>query len=241
MSTPRKPDLDQLVTALTANGRPDELAGRDAALDAFRTANQPDAAGRATARRWRAPFRRTLALRTRLAAAGAALVVAGAAAAAYTEALPDPVQHLAHTVFAPLGVPNGQQSPGSAPSTGSTGITIASTGGKTPSARPADDYHVTVAASRSRVAANAVVSFTGRVTDRGAAAAGVRVRLYERLAGTTTEKLVAIGETGPRGGFRLLSPPLAATAVFRVVGPDAAHSVAVRITVISAVSGAALP
>ena len=38
MSTPRKPDLDRLVTALTADGRPDELAGRDAAAAAFRAA-----------------------------------------------------------------------------------------------------------------------------------------------------------------------------------------------------------
>jgi hypothetical protein len=241
VSTPRRPDLDQLVAALTADARPDELAGRGAALDAFRTASQRDAAGQATARRWGVPFRRPLALRTRLAAVGAALVVAGAAAAAYTQALPDPVQHLAHSAFAPLGVPNGQPSPGAAPSTGSTGITIASTGGKTPSSRPADDYRVTVAASRSRVAANAVVGFTGRVTDRGNGGAGVRFRLCGRVAGTKTEKLVATGKTGPRGGFRLLSPPLTATAVFRVVGPDAAHSVAVRITVTSPVSGAALP
>lgn len=42
---------------------------------------------------------------------------------------------------------------------------------------------------------------------------------------------MATGESGPRGGFRLVSPPLTATAVFRVLGPDAAHSVAVRVAV----------
>ena len=35
-----KPGLDQLISALTADGRPDELAGRDAALAAFRAAGQ---------------------------------------------------------------------------------------------------------------------------------------------------------------------------------------------------------
>lgn len=50
MSTPRKPDLDQLVTALTADGQPEELAGRDAALAALRAASQHDAA--AGSARW---------------------------------------------------------------------------------------------------------------------------------------------------------------------------------------------
>jgi len=84
---------------------------------------------------------------------------------------------------------------------------------------------------RTRVPAGAVVVFTGRVTDSGRAAGGVRVRLFERIAGTAAEELVATGATGPRGGFRLESPPLTATAVFRVLGPDAAHGVAVRIAV----------
>lgn len=240
-SNPRKPDLDRLVTALTADGRPDELAGREAALAAFRAAGQRDATRKADSRRRGATFRRPLALRTRLAAIGAAVVVVGGAAAAYAQALPGPVQQLAHTVFAPLGVQGGQP-PGTVPGTGSTGITIASTGGKakkaspgtsvrTPTPRPGDSYVVTVAVSRSRVPAQAVVTFTGRVTDNGRAAAGLRVRLYERVVGTATERLVATGVTGPRGGFRLVSPPLAMTSVFRVVGPDAAHSVAVRIAV----------
>jgi hypothetical protein len=81
---------------------------------------------------------------------------------------------------------------------------------------------------------NTVVVFTGRVTESGRAAAGVRVRLFERIAGTATEELVATGLTGPRGGFRLVSPPLTATAVFRVTGPDAAHSVAIRVVAVAA-------
>lgn len=233
MNTPREPNLDQLVAALTAVGEPAELTGRDAAVAAFRTARQPAAAGRIPARKRVFSSAPGLPLRTRLAAAGAALAVAGAVAAAYAQALPDPVQHLAHTAFAPLGVPDGTVS--------TTSITVANAGGKakkaaspsakTSSPRPVVGYLVSVAVPKSRVAPGGVVVFTGQVTLDGRPAADVRVRLYERLAGTTTEEIVTTGMTGPRGRFRLLSPPLTATSVFRVTGPDTVRSIAVRVAV----------
>lgn len=240
MSTPRKPDLDHLVTALTAEGRPDELTGRGAAAAAFRTANWRDAAD-GTARRRRLSIRRPLiAIRPALAAIACVVVVAaGFAAAAYTRALPGPAQDLAHTVFAPLGVPDNQQ-PGqngqsaavtNATSTGKSGRSRGASS-RTPSPRPGDAYLLTLSASRLRVPAGATVELAGRVADRGRVAADVPVRLFERLAGSTTWQLEASGVTGPRGGFRLLSPPLTTTAVFRVVGPDNTHSAAVRVTVV---------
>lgn len=263
MSPRRKPDLDQLIAALTAEGRPDELAGRDAARTAFRAANQRAAAEGADRRRHGVPFRRPMAaLSARLLALGAAVAVtAGVAAAAYAQALPVPVQRLAHTVFAPLGVPNGQQphtqpAPAAISASGTTGVTIATSGGQSPQAtsgvtplpassspspRATQGYVVTVAASRVRVSASGVVAFTGRVTDGGRAVTGVRVQLYERIAGTLAERLVATGVTGPLGGFRLLSPPLTATAVFRVAGPGGTHSTAVRITVVPVAVRARLP
>jgi hypothetical protein len=240
VSTPRKPDLDRLVTALTADGRPDELTGREAAAAAFRAASRSDAADGAVRPR-RVSMRRPRAtLPQRLAAIGAvAIVAAGVAAAAYTRALPGPAQELAHTVFAPLGVPDNQQpaQPGHPPA-----VTIATSGGKsgratpggkatTPSPRPGAGYLVTVAVSRTRVPAGERVAITGRVTEYGHAAAGVRVRLFERLAGSAQFELVATGVTGPFGGFRLPSPPLAKAAIFRVAGPGAAHSAAVRVAV----------
>jgi hypothetical protein len=239
VSTPRKPDLDRLVTALTADGRPDELTGREAAAAAFRAASRRDAADGAVRRR--VSVRRPRAtLPQRLAAIGAvAIVAAGVAAAAYTRALPGPAQELAHTVFAPLGVPDNQQpaQPGHPPA-----VTIATSGGKsgratpggkakTPSPRPGAGYLVTVAVSRTRVPAGERVAITGRVTEYGHAAAGVRVRLFERLADSAQFELVATGVTGPLGGFRLPSPPLAKTAIFRVAGPGGAHSAAVRVAV----------
>jgi hypothetical protein len=236
VSTPGKPDLDRLVTALTADGRPDELTGREAAAAAFRAAGRhPTDDGLVRPRRVsiRRPFG---TLRQQLAAVGAVVVVAaGVAVAAYAQALPGPAQDVAHTVFAPLGVPDNQSGQSAA-------VTIATSGGKsgraapggktkTPTPRPGDAFLIAVAVSRARVQAGERVAFTGRVTEYGQAAAGVRVRLFERLAGSTQFELVGTGVTGPLGGFRLASPPLSETAIFRVAGPDATHSAAVRVTV----------
>ena len=230
MSTPRKPDLDRLVTALTADGRPDELAGREAAVAAFRAASRRGTADGA-ARRRRVPFRRPFsALPPRLAAVGAVLVVAaGVVTAAYTQVLPGPAQDLAHTVFAPLGVPDSQQRSGHP-----AAVTISTSGGKsgTSSPQPGDGYRLTLTASRIRVPAGAVVELGGRVTDHGRPASDAPVQLFERPADSATWELVGSGVTGPRGGFRLLSPSLTATAVFRAVGPDNAHSATVRVAVV---------
>lgn len=236
MSTPGKPDLDRLVTALTADGRPDELTGREAAAAAFRAAGG-HGADDGPVRPRRVSIRRPFStMRQRLAAVGAVVVVAaGVAVAAYAQALPGPAQDVAHTVFAPLGVPDNQSGRPAA-------VTIATSGGKsgratpggktkTPTPRPGVAFLITVAVSRARVQAGERVAFTGRVTEYGQAAAGVRVRLFERLAGSTQFELVGTGVTGPLGGFRLASPPLSETAIFRVAGPDAAHSAAVRVTV----------
>ena len=243
MSIPRKPDLDQLIRALTADARPDELAGRDAARTAFRAAGQGEAASQAAGRRPGAPFRQPSAglPRRRMAAIAAGLIaVAGLTAAAYAQALPEPVQQVAHTVFAPLGMPDGQRQPARP---GPAAVTIATPGGKsgrasgtssdTPSPRPGDDIVLTLTASRARVPAGAVVELGGRVTDRGRVTAGARVRLLERLAGSATWELVATGVTGPRGAFRLPSPPLTTSAVFRVAGPGNTRSGPVRVTVVS--------
>ena len=231
MSTPRKPDLDRLFRALTADGQPDELADREAAVAAFRAASRNGPDGKA-ARRRPARFRRPFSALPRLAAIGAVLVVAaGVAAAAYTQALPGPAQDLAHTVFAPLGVPGNQQRSGHP-----AAVTMSASNGKsaTPTAAPGDGYRVALTASRVRVPVGAVVELSGRVTDHGRLASGVPVRLFERPADSGSWELVASGVTGPRGGFRLPSPSLTATTVFRAVGPDNVRSAPVRVTVIQA-------
>jgi hypothetical protein len=242
VSTAREPGIDQLIGALTADGRPDELAGRDAALAAFRTASQHAATAPTIVRG--VPFRRPLSgwLPTRLAAitAAAAVVIAGIVVAAYTHALPGPVQDAAHTVFAPLGVPGQQPPSGTAPDQGAAAITAATQPGncpscatvfKTPSPRSGNHYVVGLSGARVRVTGGVVAVLTGRVAEYGSPAAGVRVALVARTAASAQWRIVATGVTGPRGGFRFVTPPLTANAVFRVVAPDGAYSGPVRVAV----------
>jgi hypothetical protein len=252
VNTPREPGIDQLISALTADGRPDELAGRDAALAAFRAAGQRAATEPTLRQRRVVPFRRPLTgwlppRLTAIAAAAAVVVVVVIVAAAYTQALPGPVQGAAHTVFAPLGVPGSQHgSSGTAPNQEAAAITAATQPGdcpscttvfKTPSPRSGNHYIITLSGGRVRVAAGVVVVLTGRVAQSGRPAAGVRVALVARTAASPQWRIVATGVTGPRGGFRFVPPPLTAGTVFRLVAPDGAYSGPVRI----AVPRAALP
>jgi len=242
VNTPREPGMDQLISMLTADGSPDELAGRDAVLAAFRAAGQRAATEQTLRQRRVAPFRRPLTdwLPTRLAAitAAAAVVIAGIVTAAYTHALPGPVQDAAHSVFAPLGVPGGHQ--GTTPSEGPAAITDATQPGncpsctavfKTPSPRSGNHYVVMLSGARVRETAGMVAVLTGRVAQSGSPAAGVRVALVARTLAAPQWRIVATGVTGPRGGFRFVTPPLTASAVFRVVAPDGAYSGPVRVAV----------
>ena len=245
MSTSRESGIDQLISALTADGRPDELAGRDAAAAAFRAAGQRAATEQTIRQRRFSPSSRPLSswLPPRLAAiaAAAAVVVAVIVAAAYTHALPGPVQDAAHAVFAPLGVPGGRPgSSGTAPSQGPAAITAATQPGdcptctavfKTPSPRSGNHYVLTLSGARVHVTAGVVAVLTGRVAEHGSPAAGVRVALVARTATSAQWRIVATGVTGPRGGFRFVTPPLTASAVFRVVAPDGAYSGPVRVAV----------
>lgn len=251
MNTPRQPELDELISALTADGDLDELAGRGAALAAFRAARERAATEQTLRQRRVVPSSRPLAdwLPSRLAAitAAAVVVIAMIAAAAYTHVLPGPVQDAAHTVFAPLGVPGGHQAPsGTAQNQGAEAITDATHPGdcsscdsvfKTPSPQSGDHYIVKLSGARARVTGGVVVVLTGRVAKYGSSAAGVRIALVTRTAAAPRWRIVATGVTGPRGGFRFVTPPLTASAVFRVVARDGAYSGPVRV----AVPSAALP
>lgn len=243
MSTPREPGLDQLIRALTADGHPAELAGRDAALAAFRAASQ------SSPRRapMRSPLGRMPARLAAVVAAGAA-ALAGVTAAAYAQALPAPVQHIAHAWLAVVGVPNSQPQPAStghsdrtAPAAGQAstpgsasqgaGCPCPATTSATPSPTTAAHVTLTLSAARDRVPGYAIDVFTGRVTKHGHPAAGVTVRLLQRPAGSTTWHLAASGKTGPHGRFRVLTPRLTTTSAFRVSGPGRSHSVGVTVAV----------
>lgn len=234
----KSPDhgLDRLISALTAPGQPDELTRREEARAAFRSARQPGneptipPPRRPVPPRYRWPG--PLRLRLTALAAAAVIVLAGVTTCAYTRTLPGPAQDVAHSVLARLGVP-GRARPGSLTAGLNPGPSAPVSPGTPPktSAAEGGGYRLTLSASAARVAAGTAVVFTGRVTQGGQDAADVPVRLVERLAGTTQWRVAAAGAAGPRGRFRLVSPPLTATAVFRVIAPDGSHSGPARVTV----------
>ena len=235
----KSPDhgLDRFISALTAPGQPDELARREEARAAFRSAWPPGNEPTIPPPRRHVPLRDRwpgpLRLRLTAVAATAVIVLAGATTCAYTRMLPGPVQDVAHSVLAPLGVP-GRAGPGSLSAglnPGTSGPASSGTTSKTSPAGSGGGYHLTLSASAARVAAGTTVVFTGRVTVGDQVAANAPVQLAERLARSTQWQVVATGETGPRGHFRLVSPPLTATAVFRVIAADGSHSGPARVTV----------
>jgi hypothetical protein len=108
------PGLDQLFRTLTSDPTRGELADQDAALAMFRANIKPpntSAAGssatrtfeRGTSRRW---FRLSFSPGLAIAAAMVVALGGGVAAAAYTDALPAPVQGIVHDVFRFAGVPS---------------------------------------------------------------------------------------------------------------------------------------
>jgi hypothetical protein len=239
VSTDPDHGLDRLISALTAPGQPDELTRREEARAAFRSGwppggNEPIIPPPRRRVPWR--DRRPGSISLRLgSAAVAAVAVAGIATCAYTRALPGPAQDVAHSVLAPLGVPGRAQTKqlpaGLNPGTGAP--VSSGTTSTTSAAGSGGGYRLTLSASAARVAAGTAVVFTGRVTEGGELAASTPVRLVERRAGATQWQVVATGVTGPRGRFRLVSPALTGTAVFRVITPDGSHSGPARVMVAS--------
>lgn len=119
-------DLLRLLSLAAGPVQPDELRGREAALAAFRN---PPAAVPAPARRpiWSVVSR---ALVVKLLAGLGVLMLGGAAVAASTGHLPAEVQHGAHNLLSPLGVPVPDSSAASA--AGHAPGTRPSTPGPTP-------------------------------------------------------------------------------------------------------------
>jgi hypothetical protein len=252
----REPGLDHLVKALTADGYPHELAGRDAALAAFRAASR-------TPRRVSLPLRLVrpaglswsaqLGVSARLAAVAAALVtaVAGLTAAAYAKALPAPVQHIAYSVLHGVGVPDNQastpaprattrptphpsHSSSAAPRPSATSPSAAATcpcHDKSP--RPAVKGSVlTFAATRTSLPADGYVGFSGKLAHNSHPEPGVRLLLLEQVAGSTKWQQAGSGVTGSKGGIRLGVAHLKRNATFRLTGPNGVASPAIQVTVI---------
>lgn len=239
----REPGLDQLIRALTADGHPAELAGADAALAAFRAA-------RARPRRRTGP-RLLPGAPARVSAVAAALIAgfAGLTAAAYAKALPAPVQHIAYSVFSPLGVPDNQNAPAGHPNRplGHPAGHVHGGhrhGSPAPSPSPScpcptatshralTGSALAVTVARVQLPANGWDQFTGRLTLRGRPESGIRLRLLEQPAGSPGWILAGSGLTGGHGRIRVGVSHLAQNATFRFAGPHGLRSNPVSVTVI---------
>lgn len=252
---PGTPGLDQFLGLLTAGPTPGELARRDATLAMYRQNIRPAAPRR------RAPVTR----RMQFAFAAAAAVIAFAVAA-YAEALPAPVQHVAYRVLGFAGVPDAPRhssspaahhpgpahhhhpAPGGStssvtPAPGSAGTSttphpsVSPRPGKTAKAH-SGPVTLTLTTADTQIAAGAGVVFTGAVTQHGRGVSGVPVGLFEHAAGRGVpgRHLVATATTGTSGQAELRVASLTTNAKFWLVGPHHAHSKPVRVIVIPAVS-----
>ncbi len=227
-------------------------------------ASRPHAAGRASRPHQPSPrelSRQSSGWRTRsarrLAAAVTLAAAAGLATAAYTEALPTPLQHAAYGVLGFAGVPD---VPRPAPATVSSnpagrgrahgrsrapGAAQASTPaspqpGSSPSAlsppRPAGAAGLSVTAASGRIVAGGSDTFTGRLARRGRAVAGVRLSLQERTAGQISWRPVGSATTGADGMAVVTAKDLTRNAGFRLAGPGQEVSRPVLVIVVPQVS-----
>jgi hypothetical protein len=141
-----QPGLDRLFATLTTAPSAAELSGEAAALEMFR-ASRRAAGGAATLAAVPGgttappgPRARRLAVSRRVLAAVAAVVlIGGFAAAAYSAALPSPVQHVAYHVLGFIGVPDSGGGPSAPPRHpgGSGGVPPVSSPASAPATAPA--------------------------------------------------------------------------------------------------------
>jgi hypothetical protein len=250
---PGTPGLDQLLGLLTAGPTPDELVRRNATLAMYRQNIRPVA-----------PRRRASVTRRMQFALAAAAAVIAFAVAAYAEALPGPVQHVAYRVLGFAGVPDAPRhssapaahhpgpahhhhpAPGGSTSAGTPAPTpgatsTSATPHRSASPRPKKEAHsgpvsLTLATTDTQIAAGAGVVFTGSVTQHGRGVSGVPVGLFEHAAGHPGRHLAATATTGTGGQAVLRVADLTANARFWLVGPHHARSTPVRVIVVPAVS-----
>ena len=276
-----EPGLDALLDLLTAGPTPDELAGEAAALAMFRSSRRaaaalpgpfpPEPGGPGPrppgshAPRPHAPGRRASVPRTtgwrarsarRLAAAVTLAAAAGFAAAAYTEALPAPLQHVAYGVFGFAGVPDtahpglatvspAPAGPGPARHTrhspGAVQQPSASAspqpGASSPGAPlPAGPQALSVTVASGRIVAGGSETFTGLLTDHGRPVAGASLSLQERQAGERTWRPVGSATTGADGRAGVTASDLTRNAGFRLAAPHGVPSLPVLVIVVPPVS-----
>jgi hypothetical protein len=197
----------------------------------------------------RAP-RRLAAVTVTLAAA------AGFAVAAYTSTLPPPIQHAASRMLGFAGVPDTR--PGAAGTAGAlhpagTGPAAGRPGARgesgpppasgspgasapAPGAPGAGQAGLSVAASSGRITSGDRDTFTGRLSDRGRAVAGVRLSLEERAAGQAAWRVVGSGVTDATGGATVAVSGLTRNGWFRFAGQGSELSQPLLVVVVPPLS-----
>jgi hypothetical protein len=248
------PGVDRLFRTVTAAGTTAELAGEHEALAMFRANVRPSVGLRAEPAGSGRPgrvFRFPVRWGVRLAALAAAVAVGGTAAAAYAAVLPEPVQHLAHSVLGFAGVPDRPagsvhgtsghhaRSPHhpphpvlalSTPATTPSGSSAAATGTASPTPG-AGALVLSATAASEQITAGAATVIDGRLTQSGAGVQGVTVTLVERLAGQEAWRVAGSGPTASDGNVAVSVPALTANAVFRLAVRGAALSPSVAVKV----------
>jgi hypothetical protein len=270
-----EPGLDALLGMLTADATPDELTGEGAALAMFRANSQPTrqfqplAFGPAAGEPGLAegpgkPAPRTARLsppggrgsrrqgrRVALMAAAVTLAAAaGFAVAAYTEALPAPLQQAAFHVLGFAGVPaahhsapNAASSPGPGrnhghgpshnPGASASASPQPSSSGPVSLTGPAT---LSLTATSGRIVAGRGDTFTAQLTDKSGGVAGAGVSLLERAAGQQAWRQAGTATTGANGTAVITASDVTVNAAFRVNGPDGTLSKPVLVIVTPPVS-----
>jgi hypothetical protein len=265
-----EPGLDALLGMLTAGAAPGELAGENAALAMFRASRRPaapppghDAPDPGTARtaafapgphpsraaRHGRPARRAGLITAAVTLAAAA----GFAVAAYTEALPAPLQRAAYHALGFAGVPAARHSapgaapshppgharqPGAAPTPGRSqqAAAPASPQPSTPGRTPAGPSTLSITVAGGRIIAGQGDTFSGRLTGRSGAVQGAILNLLERAAGQPGWHLAGTATTGRNGSAVVTVLDLTTNAAFRLEGPGGTQSRAVLVIVVPPVS-----
>jgi len=191
--------------------------------------------------------RRRVGLMAAALAAAAGLVVA-----AYTEALPAPLQQAAYNALRFAGVPAAHHStpsaaashaPGSSPGHGSSHQpghspqpgAPASPGASSP-APASGQAGLSITAASGQIVAGGNDTFAGHLTGPSGAVAGASLSLLERAAGQEVWSLAGTATTGSSGSAVVSVFDLTRNAVFRLQGPDGAQSRPVLVIVLPPVS-----
>ena len=185
-----------------------------------------------------------------MAAAVTLAAAAGFAMAAYTSALPTPLQQAAYNMLRFAGVPAAHHPKPSAAASHSPGTTRGHGSSHKPgpaasaSPQPSGSSPVSltgrailsITVTSGRIVAGSSDTFTGQLTDKSGDVTGASVNLLERVAGQQAWQPAGTATTGSNGTAVITASHLTVNAAFRLEGPDGTMSRPVLVIVTPPVS-----